>query len=239
MHSNRFPNETAAYRKARNELLEVEQELRRRTEQVAVMRRALPLGGEIPVDYVFQEAVVGSDGSERARPVRMSELFAPDKPTLAIYSFMFGPAMSRPCPLCTSILDSLDGAHVHASQLINLAVVAKSPIERLREFACERGWRHLRLLSSAANTYNRDYHAEDEQGGEQWPALTVFTRRDGRIHHATSSELFYVPPDSGQDPRHVDMIWPLWNLLDQTPEGRGRNFNPKLEYEPATLIRLP
>jgi len=239
LHSNRFPNETAAYRKARNELLEAERELRRRTEQVAAMRRALPLGGEIPGDYVFQEAVVGSDGSEHARPVRMTELFAQGKPTLAIYSFMFGPAMPRPCPLCTSILDSLDGAHVHVSQLINLAVVAKSPIERIREFARERGWRHLRLLSSAANTYNRDYHAEDEQGGEQWPALTVFTRRDGRIHHVTSTELFYAPTDPGQDPRHVDMIWPLWNLLDQTPEGRGTNFNPKLDYEPATLIRLP
>ena len=238
MHSVRFPNESAAYRLARNELLEAERDLRRRTEQVAAMRRALPLGGEIPEDYAFEEAIVGSDGAEQTRTIRMSQLFSPDKPTLAIYSFMYGPSMERPCPSCTSILDSLDGAHGHASQVLNLAVVAKSPIARIRAFAHERGWRRLRLLSSANNTYNRDYHAEGDKG-DQWPVLTVFSRHDGRVHHTTSTELLYAPSDPGQDPRHVDMIWPLWNLLDQTPDGRGTDFDPKLEYEPATLIHLP
>ncbi|MGZ8830565.1 MAG: DUF899 family protein, partial [Thermoanaerobaculia bacterium] len=93
----------------------------------------------------------------------------------------------------------------------------------------ERGWRNLRLLSSANNTYNRDYHAENEKGG-QMPVLNVFVRRDGRIHHFYGTELLYVPPEPGQDGRHVDMIWPLWNLFDVTPEGRGETWQPRLKY---------
>jgi len=30
--------------------------------------------------------------------------------------------------------------------------------------------------------------------------------------------------------RHVDFMWPLWNILDRTPEGRGSDWGPRLEY---------
>jgi len=229
MHSIRFPNETPGYRQARNQLLEAERDLRRNVEQVAAMRRQLPLGGEVREDYVFHEF---SGPGDAVRAVRLSELFDPAKTTLALYSFMYGPDEARPCPLCTSILDSLDGAAVHLDQRINLGVVAKSPIERIREFAKERGWRHLRLLSSAGTTYNSDYHAETSDE-KQLPALNVFVRRDGQIKHFYNTELLYVPADEGQDGRHVDMIWPLWNVLDLTPEGRGATFRPRLSYELA------
>jgi predicted dithiol-disulfide oxidoreductase (DUF899 family) len=158
----------------------------------------------------------------------MSELFQRDG-SLVVYSYMYGPAMAKACPMCTAMLDSLNGAAPHAAQRINLVVVAKSPIQRIRAFARERGWRNLRMLSSADNSYNRDYRGEDEKGSQQ-PALNVFTRRHGAIHHTWSSELMFAPSDPGQNARHVDAIWPLWNLFDVTPEGRGTDWYPKLAY---------
>ena len=112
---------------------------------------------------------------------------------------------------------------------VNFAVVARSPIERIRAFARERGWRNLRLLSSARNTYNVDYRAENADGA-QLPALNVFVRRDGRVHHFYNTELLYTRTEPGQDGRHVDLIWPLWNLFDLTPEGRGTGWYPRLAY---------
>jgi predicted dithiol-disulfide oxidoreductase (DUF899 family) len=223
-------------------LLEAEVELRRATEHVAAQRRALPPGGEVPDDYRFAEAVDG--GGE----VSFSELFAPGQDTLVIYSFMFPrysgdsrpgpvrgetsrlPLAETPCPSCTSILDSLDGAAPHLSRRINLAVVAKSAPERIRTFAQERGWRHLRLLSSHDNRYNRDYRGETPEG-EQMPVLNVFVRDGTGIRHAWATELMFAPRDEGEDPRHVDSIWPLWSVLDMTPEGRGTDPDlPGLDY---------
>ena len=221
-HSVRFPGESESYRTARNKLLDAEMLLRSNIEAVARMRRDLPLGGELAEDYVFDEA---GDGSERK--VRL--LFAEGKDTLIIYTFMYGPKMAQPCVSCTSILDALEGEAPHVMQRTSLAVVAKSPIARIMEFANRRGWRNLRLLSSADNTYNHDYHAESPEG-DQLPALNVFVRRDGAIHHFYSTELLYAPCEPGQDGRHVDLIWPLWNLFDFTPEGRGDKWYPRLSY---------
>jgi len=218
-----FPGESPAYRAARDQLLAAERDLRGQVEQVARLRRALPLGGEVPEDYTFEEAAPG------ARSVKLSELFRDGLDTLALYSFMFGPQMKQACPMCSSFLDSLNGAAPHAEQRINLGVVAKSPIARIAEFARGRGWNHLRLLSSARNTYNRDYHAEAADGG-QLPMFNVFVRRAGRIYHSYCTELVFVPPEPGQNERHIDMMWPLWNVLDLTPEGRGANWFPSLKY---------
>jgi predicted dithiol-disulfide oxidoreductase (DUF899 family) len=229
IHSQRFPGESADYRAARDQLLAAEINLRREVEKVAALRRQLPLGGAVPQDYQFEEASADAADAGSVRSVRMSELFVRPEASLVVYSFMYGPNMAKACPSCTSMLDSLDGATLHATQRINLVVVAKSPIARIRAYARERGWRNLRLLSSAGNTYNRDYHGEDDKGS-QMPALNVFTRRASRIHHSFCTELMFAPSDPGQDPRHIDMMWPLWNLLDFTPEGRGTDWRPKLEY---------
>jgi len=220
-HSIRFPGESPEYRAARDELLEAEMELRRNIEAVAAKRRQLPLGGKVEQDYVFQQ----SSGGE----VRLSELFADGKDSLIIYSYMYGPQMAQPCVSCTSILDALDGEGPHVMQRANFFVVAKSPIEHIMKFTTERGWRNLQLLSSANNTYNRDYHAENEKG-DQLPALNVFVKRDGPIHHFYNTELLYAPSEPEQDGRHVDQIWPLWNLFDLTPEGRGAKWYPRLSY---------
>jgi predicted dithiol-disulfide oxidoreductase (DUF899 family) len=227
----RFPGESSEYRRARNELLEAEAELRASIERAAEQRRALPAGGPVPDDYLFEEAAEG--GGE----VRFSELFAPGKDTLVVYSFMFPrysrdtrpavpggeterlPLAETACPSCTSILDSLDGAARWLDEDLNLAVVAKTTPERIRTFAGERGWGHLRLLSARNNTFNRDYNAESPDG-EQAPILNVFVRDGDEIRHSWASELFYAPRDGDMGARHVDSIWPVWNVLDVTPGGR-------------------
>src|SRR5215469_11728132 len=184
-----FPGESAEYRAARNLLLEQEIELRRTTEAVAAARRGLPPGGVVPADYVFQG--LGPGGAPG--PVRLSELLEPAQNSLVIYSMMFPraaddtspgppggqtaslPLAEGPCPSCTALLDQLDGAAEHLGQHVNLAVTAKAPLERIQTFATERGWRRLRLLCSADNTYNRDYLAETADGAQQ-PMLNVFHR---------------------------------------------------------------
>jgi predicted dithiol-disulfide oxidoreductase (DUF899 family) len=238
-----FPGESAEYRAARDRLLEQEIELRRTMEALAAARRKLPLGGVVPEDYVFQG--MAADGV--STDVRLSELFAPGKDSLTIYSFMYprdpgderpGPASGQtarlpldegPCPSCVALLDQLEGAAEHASQHLNLAVVAKAPLLHLVAFAEERGWHRLRLLSSAANSYNRDYHTETAEGAQR-PMLTVFHRDGEEIRHFWSSELFYAPSDPGQDPRHVGTLEPVWNLFDLTPEGRPRDWDEQLSY---------
>jgi predicted dithiol-disulfide oxidoreductase (DUF899 family) len=229
IHSRRFPGESTDYRAARDRLLNAEIELRRSLEAVAALRRNLPPGGPVPEDYRFEEGAADLAESQTVRQVRMSELFRGGTTSLVIYSFMYGPKMEVPCPSCTSIIDGLNGAAPHVTQRTNLVVVARSPIQRIRAFARGRGWRNLRLLSSADNNYNRDYHAEDAKGA-QWPVLNVFVRRDGAIRHFCATELLFAACDPGQEPRHVDLIWPLWNVLDFTPEGRGKDWNPKLSY---------
>jgi predicted dithiol-disulfide oxidoreductase (DUF899 family) len=230
-HDWRFPSESDQYRQAREELLDAEVDLRRQIEAVAALRRKLPLGGLVPTDYEFEE---WDTRSNAPRKVRMSELFADGKDSLFVYSHMFIPGkaglpLEEACPSCTSIIDANDGEAQHIAQRINFVVVAKVPIEQFRAHAISRGWRHARLLSSRNNTYNLDYRAESPEG-DQLPMATVFVRRNGKIYHTWSSELFLVPNDPGLDMRHVDFMWPLWSVLDTTPEGRGTDWGAELDY---------
>jgi predicted dithiol-disulfide oxidoreductase (DUF899 family) len=228
-----FPGESADYRAARERLLRDEIELRRAMEAVAAARRALPPGGPVPEDYVFQGT--GRDGAPTDIP--LSELFVPGRNPLIVYSFMFprDPGDDRPgakdgpCPSCVALLDQLDGAAEHVNQRATLVVVAKAPLPKVLAFAEERGWRRLRLVSSAGNTYNRDYHAETADGAQR-PMLNVFHRDGATIRHFWGSELFYAPTEPGQDPRHVGTIEPVWNLFDLTPEGRDELFDEQLTY---------
>jgi len=221
LHEKRFPNESTAYRSARNSLLESEIALRRQIEAVAAQRRALPEGGEVREDYLFEE-------SEPSRKVRLSELFG-GRDTLVAYSFMYGPEMEKACPMCTAMLDGLNGNMPHIAQRCSLVVIAKSPIVRILAYARTRGWGNFRLVSSAGTTYNRDYFGENPQG-QQIPCLNVFVRRGGKIHHWYATEMLFAESDRGQNNRHVDLLWPLWNLFDLTPEGRGENWYPRIDY---------
>lgn len=215
----RFPNESPEYRRAREALLAEEIELRRHIERVAEQRRALPPGGKVTKDYRFE--------SERG-PVSFADLFG-DKQTLLVYSYMFGPQRERPCPMCTSLLSAWEGEARDIEQRIALAVVARSPLERLVAFKKERGWRDLKLYSDTTGEFSRDYHALTPEGGDD-AGCNVFTRRDGAIRHFWSGEMGFDSADPGQDPRGAPDLMPIWTLLDATPEGRGTDWYPKLEY---------
>ncbi|MEF0941139.1 DUF899 family protein [Rhizobium sp. BR 362] len=215
----RFPNESSEYRQARNALLAEEIELRRHIERVAAQRRALPPGGMVKKRYQF----ISPDG-----PVGFEDLFD-DKETLLIYSYIFGPERARPCPMCTSFLSAIEGEILDIEQRMAIAVVARSPIERLLDFRTERRWQNLPLYSDSTGEYSRDYRALGANGNDN-AAVNVFTRRDGTIRHFWSEEMGPVTADPGQDPRGAPDLMPLWTILDMTPEGRARDWYPKLTY---------
>jgi predicted dithiol-disulfide oxidoreductase (DUF899 family) len=215
----RFPNESPEYRAARTALLAEEIELRRHMERVAVQRRALPPGGEVSGHYRFE----GPDGL-----TDLAGLFG-DKQTLAIYSYMFGPERERPCPMCTNLLGSWEGNAADIDQRISLAVVARSPIGKLMAWKQERGWRNLRLYSDVDGAYSRDYFGVSPEGSDI-PTFNVFTRRDGVIRHFWSDEMTDATADPGQDPRGALDPGALWSILDGTPEGRGKDWYPSLDY---------
>lgn len=234
-----FPNESAEYRTARNALLHAEIALRRQLEAVAARRRSLPPGGEVPEDYVFEQ--IGAD--ERLEKVRLSELFG-DHPSILLYSFMYGPERDEPCTGCTHTLDGWDGSVFHSDQRFPTYVVAKSPIARLVALARKRGWRNLRLLSTAGNDYSHHYFGDTskfgaamraERGyepGKNWdePMYNVFRKdADGTVRHFWGNELLYAQEEPGQNHRAGDLVDPVWGLLDMSPEGRG-DFFPKLTY---------
>jgi len=212
-----FPNESPEYRRARNGLLVEEIELRRNMERVASLRRALPLGGEIPQDF---------DLISESGPIRFSGLFG-DKGTLMIYSMMYGPQRKTPCPMCTSFLSSWNGTTVNLRERVAIAVTARSPIERLTDYKTQRGFANLPFVSDMSGDYTRTYVNPEDAGV---PGFSVFTRRDGVIRHFYSGEMSDAMADPGQDPRGAPDPDPLWLMLDWTPEGRGTTWYPRLEY---------
>jgi predicted dithiol-disulfide oxidoreductase (DUF899 family) len=219
-NTTRFPGESADYRRARQALLAEEIELRRHIERVAEQRRALPPGGEVPKNYQFT--------AEGGRTVTLADLFG-DKQSLVVYNYMFGPQRERPCPMCTSLLGAWNGEARDIQQRVGLAVIARSPIERLVAFKQERGWRDLPLYSDPSGEFSRDYHAIAPDGSDI-PGFNVFTRRDGRIRHFWSGEMGFDQADPGQDPRGAPDLMPIWTILDSVPEGRGKDWYPKLDY---------
>jgi predicted dithiol-disulfide oxidoreductase (DUF899 family) len=216
-----FPNESAMYRAARNALLAEEIALRRQIERVAALRRGLPPGGQVVKTYRF-------DGEQG--PVTLPDLFG-DKDTLIVYSYMFGPQRERPCPMCTSLMASWDHKVPDIEQRVALAMVARSPIDRLAAAKAERGWKHLKVHADRDGAFTRDYVSADDA---DIPGYTVFTRRDGTIRHFWSGEMGGETADPGQDPRGAPDLDPLWVLLDTTPEGRGTDWYPKLDYDGRT-----
>jgi predicted dithiol-disulfide oxidoreductase (DUF899 family) len=214
----RLAGESDAYRAARTALLAEEIALRRHMERVAAMRRALPAGPAVRGDYRFET---------EAGPSDLAGLFA-GKETLIAYSLMFGPERARPCPMCVNQLGPWDENAADLAQKVSLVVIARSPIERLKAWKRERGWKHLRLVADLTGEYSRDYHGVLPDGSEV-PSLNVFTRRDGTIRLFWSGEMTGETADPGEDPRGTAPA-PLWQLLDHTPEGREPDWYPKLDY---------
>lgn len=219
--SKPYPNDSAEYREARTRLLAEEIELRRHIERVAAQRRALPPGGEAH-PYEFKD--------ENGKTVHLADLFGAHD-TLVTYFWMFGPQRERPCPMCTAFLGSFDVPAVDITQRVAFAVIGRSPVERQLAFARERGWRNLKFYASVGDDFARDYRGLAPDGNE-WPALDVWVKRDGVVHHFWGAEMGGTQ-DPGQDPRGAPDPMPLWNILDLTPAGRGIDWYPKLEYPKA------
>ena len=210
-----FEGETNSYRLARNELLEAEKNLRRQVEAVAYLRRQLPDGHVVKQDYEFEEV---DATSQRSSKTRLSELFLKPDKSLVIYHFMY-PDGGKPCPMCTAFLDSFDAVAMHAKTELNIAVVAKGTATALHRWAQERSWNNLRILSTGSNTFNFVYQAETDTG-VQLPLISVFKMHAGIVRHFYTTELFFEPREPEQDPRHVDLMFPLWSVFDLTPDGR-------------------
>jgi predicted dithiol-disulfide oxidoreductase (DUF899 family) len=216
--SKPYPNDSDAYRAARTALLAEEIELRRHIERVAEQRRALPLGGEAR-GYQFKD--------ENGATVPLAALFGKHD-TLVTYFWMYGPQLERPCPMCTAFLGALDIPARDITQKVALAVLGRSPVERQLAFARERGWRNLKFSATVGDDFARDYRGLAPDGSE-WPALDVWVKRDGKVHHFWGAEMGGTQ-DPGQDPRLAPDPTPLWNILDLTPAGRPGDWYPELEY---------
>jgi predicted dithiol-disulfide oxidoreductase (DUF899 family) len=221
MGEARYPNESPAYRAAREALLKDEQELVARVKALAQRRRELPPGGELREDYVFHWASADKLG----QPVRFSALFG-DQNTLILYSFMFGPNWDNPCPSCTSLVDGFDRSWYQVSQNAAFVAIAKAPAERIQAWAKQRGWSQMPLVSGAGSTYQADYRCQGDTDDLQWPVMHVFRRREGKILHFWGTEL------AGN---HVDTVWPYWNLMDFTPEGRPDRLTPPQNFRSVFL----
>jgi predicted dithiol-disulfide oxidoreductase (DUF899 family) len=219
-------NESPEYLSKREELRLAEIELMRQRERVAELRRALPEGAAI-TDYEFVEGPRSlDDGDAPVRTTRMSELFTKPDRALIVYHFMFGKQQTKPCPMCTAWIDTFNGIAHHVAQNADLAIVAAADPATLRNFARERGWNRLRLLSAGESTFKYDLGSEDREG-HQDSTVSVFTKdSDGTVRH-----FYSVHPWLAEDikERGIDELNPIWNLLDLTPQGRG-TFYSSLDY---------
>ncbi|MER6068767.1 DUF899 family protein [Streptomyces sp. NPDC001817] len=217
----RLPGESADYLAAREELRDAEIELMRHREKVAALRRALPQGAAVG-DHVFLEGPADLDaGDTPVREVRLSELFSGPGRPLIVYHFMYGKRQTDPCPMCTLWIDGFNGVAHHVAQNADLVVLAAADPPVLRRHARGRGWSRLRLLSAGDSTFKYDLGSEDEDGVQD-STVSVFTRDpDGTVRHFYSAH-----PRMAEDidQRGIDLLNPVWHLLDLTPGGRGDWF---------------
>src|SRR5215831_11534477 len=214
----RLTNESAEYIARREELRRAEIELMRQRERVAEMRRRLPAGATVQ-DYVFQEGPSDVDaGDAPIRSVRLSELFTGPDRSVIIYHLMYGKRQTSPCPMCTMWIDGYSGIGHHVAQNVDFAIAAAADLPVLRQHARDRGWRNLRLLSCENNTFKYDLRSEDAEG-RQDSTISVFTRDgDGTLRHFYSAHPWMA---ADVKERGIDLLTPVYNLLDLTPRGRG------------------
>ena len=213
----RLANESAEYVARREELRLAEIELMRQRERVAAMRRALPPGAVV-TDYVFQEGPANLDaGDAPITTVRLSDLFTGPNRSVVIYHLMYGKRQATPCPMCTMWIDGYNGVAQHIAQNVDFAIAAAADPPMLRQHARNRGWRNLRLLSAGDNTFKYDLMSEDRDGVQD-STISVFTRdRDGAIRHFYSAHPWMA--DDVRE-RGIDLLTPVYNLLDLTLQGR-------------------
>ena len=222
----RLTNESAEYIAQREALRRAETELMRQRERIAAMRRALPQGA-IVEDYVFQEGPANLDaGDAPITTVRLSDLFTGPSRSVVIYHLMYGKRQTNPCPMCTLWIDGFNGVGHHIVQNVDFAIAAAADPSMLRQHARNRGWRNLRLLSCGDSTFKYDLRSEDAEGTQD-STISVFTREgDGTLRHFYSCHPWLDP---NIKERGIDLLTPVYNLLDLTPQGRDEWYA-KLAY---------
>ncbi|MQA85341.1 MAG: DUF899 domain-containing protein [Streptosporangiales bacterium] len=208
------PTASEENRAARLALVEAEVALRDQVEAVAAQRRALPPGPVLPA-YEFTEGPVDLSADGPSTPVTLAELFG-DHDELVVYHIMFHPDDDAACAMCSLWVDGLHGVSHHITRRAGLAVVGKAPIDKLRAWACRRGWRGLRLVSAYGTSFTTDLGVEGSRGA-QVPAVSVFTRDGDEVRHAYIQNAD-LPDGQG---RGIDLISPVWQVLDLLPSGRG------------------
>lgn len=225
--------ESEEYTARREELRLAEIELMRQRERVAALRRALPAGAVVE-DYAFQEGPRDlASGDAQVSEVRLTDLFTGPGRALVVYHLMYGKAQTMPCPMCTMWIDGFNGVASHLAQNVDFAIAAAADPGRLRAHARSRGWYRLRFLSCGGNTFKYDLGSEDKDGG-QHSTVSVFTLDpDGSPRHVYSAH-----PDLADDisERGIDLLSPVWHLLDLTPAGRG-DWYASLDYGPLPVSR--
>jgi predicted dithiol-disulfide oxidoreductase (DUF899 family) len=214
----RWDGESADYREARTALLAEEIELRRRIQRVAEQRRALPPGPGAK-DYRFLD--------EQGNELGLADLFGRHD-SLFAYFWMYGPERERPCPMCTSLVGSLDIPAPDIEQRTAIVILGRSPVARQLAFARERGWRNLKFYQTIGDDYARDVHALSDDG--EGAAVTVWRHDGDQVRLFWAAEGGAETADPGFDPHLAPDPTPLWNILDMTPEGRAQGWYPKLEY---------
>src|SRR6266446_994570 len=221
-----LPNESPEYLAKREELRLAEIELLNMRERVAALRRALPKGATIQ-DYEFLEGPTSlDDGDAPTKTVRLSDLFTTLDRSLVIYHFMYGKKQTTACPMCTAWIDGYNGVSPHLAQNVDFAIVAAADPSTLRAFARKRGWDKLRLLSAGTSTFKYDLGSEDPEG-HQDSTISVFRRdRDGTLRHFYSGHPWLA--DDIKE-RGIDELNLIWNVMDLTPQGRGK-FYASLAY---------
>jgi predicted dithiol-disulfide oxidoreductase (DUF899 family) len=132
--------------------------------------------------------------------------------------------------MCTSFLSSWNGTAVNLRERVAMVVTARSPIVRLIEYKEQRGFANLPFVSDTSGEYTRTYvNPEDADV----PGFSVFSRHEGIIRHFYSGEMSASMADPGQDPRGAPDLDLLWLMLDWTPEARGTDWYPELDYDHA------
>jgi predicted dithiol-disulfide oxidoreductase (DUF899 family) len=210
----------------RDELLQEEKELTRRSDELARKRRELPW---VPVekDYRFES---------EAGTKTLADLFG-GRSQLLVYHFMFGPPYDAGCPVCSSIADTLDPQVVHLkARDTTLLLASRAPLERLLAFRQRMGW-GIDWVSSGGSEFNRDLGflrtAEElkpflqgeipptveqnarmcgtDAGGyvAEGPGLSAYALSDGTVYRT------YVTTARGLEPAMA-----YYGLLDRTPSGR-------------------
>jgi predicted dithiol-disulfide oxidoreductase (DUF899 family) len=225
---------------ARRELLKVEKDLTRRSDEVARLRQELP--------WVRVEKAYRFDTDEGS--ASLTDLFR-GRSQLLVYHFMLGPDYAAGCPSCSMIADGFNGLVVHlANHDVMLWTVSRAPLAKLQAYKQRMGWT-FPWASSSASDFNFDFNVSftEEQQREgtieynfeparhamdatptpepvvqiaascgtdvatyarDRPGMSAFVREDGVIYHTYST---YA--------RGVEGVWGAYPWLDRAPKGRN------------------